>query len=85
MSSYSVYIVHCADHTFYTGIATNVQARVLKHNKGKGAKYTKTRLPVRLVYQSVCGSRSEALKREYEIKQLSRRQKQTLVTAIPTQ
>ena len=63
----------------YTGISNNVDNRVAKHNSGKGAKYTKTRLPVRLVYTKVIGTKSDALKEEYRIKQLSRSEKLKLL------
>lgn len=76
---YSVYIVECQDHTFYTGMARNVSQRIAQHNAGTGAKYTRTRRPVVLRYQEVVGSRSQALKREWAIKQLSRRQKLKLI------
>jgi putative endonuclease len=76
---YSVYIVKCNDGTLYTGISNNVDNRVAKHNSGTGAKYTKTRLPVRLVYTKVIGTKSDALKEEYRIKQLSRSEKLNLV------
>ena len=72
---YSVYIVKCNDGTLYTGISNNVDNRVAKHNSGKGAKYTKTRRPVCLVYTKVIGTKSDALKEEYRIKQLSRPEK----------
>lgn len=70
-----VYIVECADGTFYTGYTNDVDARVKKHNSGKGAKYTRNRLPARLHYFEECESKSAAMKREYAIKQLSRSQK----------
>ena len=76
---YSVYIVKCNDGTLYTGISNNVDNRVAKHNSGTGAKYTKTRLPVHLVYTKVIGTKSDALKEEYRIKQLSRSEKLKLV------
>lgn len=78
--SYSVYIIHCADNTYYTGISNNVAARVCSHNAGKGAKYTKSRRPVKLVYQELVGNRSQASKREWEIKHYSRQQKIKLFT-----
>lgn len=80
---YSVYIVECADGTYYTGIATDVQRRLLEHNgaKGKGARYTSARSPVTLVYEVRCASRSAALKEEHRIKQLTRGQKLSLITA----
>ena len=82
---YSVYIVECADGTLYTGIATDVQRRLLEHNgaqgKGRGARYTSARSPVRLVYEARCASRSAALKEEIRIKRLTRGQKQMLISA----
>jgi putative endonuclease len=74
-----VYIVRCADGTLYTGYARNPAARVLAHNRGRGAKYTAGRRPVVLVYATRCRSKSAALKREYQLKQLSRAKKETLV------
>ena len=69
----------CADTSLYTGIAKNLEQRIAQHNKGKGAKYTKPRLPVSLVYHETCADQSTALKREYEIKQLSRAAKLLLI------
>ena len=77
-----VYIVRCADGTLYTGIARDPAARVLVHNRGKGAKYTRSRLPVSLMYQEECGSLGAALSREREVKTLSRAQKEALVAAM---
>lgn len=81
MMEYSVYIVECADGSYYTGIATDVGRRLLEHNgaKGKGARYTSARAPVCLVYEVRCASRSAALKEEYRIKRLTRSQKQALI------
>ena len=80
--SYSLYIVECADGTYYTGIATDVQRRILEHNgtKPKGARYTSARRPVALVYEAAFATRSEALKEEARIKRLTREQKQALIT-----
>ncbi len=80
---YSLYIVACADGTYYTGIATDVQRRVLEHNgaKGKGARYTSARRPVVLVFVAPFATRSDALKEEARIKRLSRQQKQQLISA----
>ncbi len=76
MKQYFVYILQCADATLYTGICTDVCRRVSEHNgKTLGAKYTKTRQPVVLVYSETCTDRSSALKREYAIRQLTRAQK----------
>lgn len=79
--AYSLYIVMCADGTYYTGIAVDVERRVLEHNgeKGKGARYTASRRPVGLVYQAQFPTRSEALKEEARIKRLSRAEKQQLI------
>ena len=74
-----VYMVRCADGTLYTGFARDPQARVQVHNSGKGAKYTRTRLPVSLVYVEQCESLSAALKRERQLKPWSRAQKEALV------
>lgn len=75
-----VYILRCADDTLYTGIATDVDARVAVHNAGKGAKYTRGRLPVMLVYQEAVDSRSEALQREHAIKQMPAAAKRRLAS-----
>lgn len=75
-----VYMVRCADGTFYTGWTIDVQARVEAHNHGRGAKYTAGRRPVTLVYTECCDSRSTALRREHSLKRLSRAQKQRLIT-----
>lgn len=74
-----VYVVRCADGTFYTGYTTDVQKRVDTHNKGKGAKYTRGRLPVILVWWTECESKSAALKREYAIKHMTHKQKKCLI------
>ena len=72
---YSVYILQCADGTYYTGIALNTAGRLAAHNSGQGAKYTRARLPARLVYQENGYSKGAALKREKAIKSLSRAEK----------
>jgi putative endonuclease len=74
-----VYLVRCADATLYTGIARDPEARVRVHNSGKGAKYTRARLPVTLVYSEPCESLSAALKRERQIKPWSRTKKDALI------
>lgn len=76
---YYVYILRCADETLYTGYTTDIARRVRAHNDGKGAKYTKHRRPVTLLYQESQETLSAALKREYQIKQLTRNQKEALV------
>lgn len=77
--AWHVYIVRCADDTLYTGVAVDVAARVAQHNAGTGAKYTRARAPVTLVWSSRTRSRSAACKREYAIKQLSRARKEQLI------
>lgn len=73
----------CADGTLYTGVTTDVEKRVLVHNEGKtGAKYTKARRPVKLVYQEALVGRGTALKREAAIKKLSRMEKQSLIKGL---
>ena len=74
-----VYILRCADGTFYTGWTTDLTARVATHNAGKGAKYTKTRRPVKLLHVEYFDTKEEAMSREYAIKQLSRAEKIHLV------
>ena len=73
------YIVRCADGTFYTGWTTDVERRVKCHNAGKGAKYTRPRLPVELVYFERFETKEEAMRREAAIKKLSRERKELLV------
>jgi len=77
--TYYVYILRCCDGTYYTGHARDVARRIHEHNSGKAAKYTAGRLPVELVYSEVHATRSQAARREYEIKQLSRARKQALI------
>lgn len=79
MRPYVVYLLRCADGTFYTGITTDITRRVREHNQGtRGAKYTKARRPVELVYQEQSSSRSDAQKREYAVRTLPRTEKQKL-------
>ncbi len=73
-----VYIIECKDNSLYTGITNNLSKRLEVHNSGKGAKYTKTRLPVKLVYKEIYRTKEESLKREREIKKLKRREKLAL-------
>lgn len=92
--SYWVYIVECADGTLYTGIATDVQRRVLEHNgadcvgkngqaiKGKGARYTSARRPVSLVFEAAFATRSDAMKEEMRIKRLTQPQKRALIATM---
>ena len=80
MDKHYIYIVKCKDGSLYTGYAKDVTQRVAKHNNGQGAKYTKIRRPVQLVYQEMFDTKSEALKREYEIKTYTRQQKLELIS-----
>ena len=75
-------MLRCADYSLYTGITTDVERRLTEHNSGAGpgAKYTRQRRPVQLVYQESAQSRAEAARREYEIKQLSKPAKEALIT-----
>ena len=77
-ADWSVYIVRCADDSLYTGITTDLAARVAKHNSGKGAAYTRARRPVRLLYSEIGMTRSQALLREAGIKSLPRPRKELL-------
>ncbi len=77
--TWKLYILRCKDGSLYTGITTDVDARLEMHRNGKGAKYTRGRGPLELVYQQVCGDHSAALKRELEIKALTRAQKEELI------
>lgn len=74
-----LYILRCGDGTFYTGITTDVQARFEAHQSGKGAKYTRGRGELRIVYQEPVGTKSEATKREIAVKNLSRSEKKALL------
>lgn len=76
-----VYIVECADKTLYTGWTTDVERRVKTHNAGRGARYTRYRRPVRLVYVEELPDRSAAMKRERAIKKMSRTRKLALIAA----
>jgi putative endonuclease len=79
-----VYILECADRTLYTGRTTNVEKRIREHNSSRaGARYTRGRRPVRLIYVEVCSSLSAALGREAEIKRLSRVRKLRLINGEP--
>ena len=70
-----LYILRCGDGTLYTGITTDVEKRLQAHRAGKGAKYTRGRAPLELVYRETCGTHGEALKREQKVKKLSRTDK----------
>ena len=76
------YVLKCADGSLYTGYTTDVDKRLETHNLGKGAKYTRSRRPCKLVYVRACESKSKALKLEYKIKQMSRKEKSELIEGI---
>lgn len=79
MLGYWVYMVFCADESLYTGFTDDVARRVAAHNAGKGAKYTRSRLPVRLAYQEEHETRQAAMSREWHLKRLTRAQKLNLI------
>lgn len=79
MRRYYAYIVRCNDDTLYAGYTTDLTRRVATHNAGKGAKYTRARLPVTLVYHEEFSSKEEAMQREAAIKKLTRAQKMALI------
>ena len=75
-----IYILKCADSSLYTGWTTNLEKRVIAHNNGNGANFTRSRLPVKLVYYEEYENKSDALKRECAIKKLSREEKLRLIS-----
>ena len=77
--SWYVYILECRDGTYYTGITDNLPRRLAAHNDGRGAKYTRGRGPVTLLYRESCPDKSMALRREIQIKRLTRREKEELI------
>lgn len=78
-TSWELYILRCGDGTLYTGIARNAEKRLEVHRSGKGAKYTRGRGPLQIVYRERCPNHGTALRREYAIKQLSRDEKERLI------
>jgi putative endonuclease len=76
------YILECGDGTFYCGWTNDLENRIKAHNEGKGAKYTRPRRPVKLVYFETFDTKEEAMKREYRIKQLTRAQKEKLINSM---
>lgn len=78
-NKWTVYILRCADNTLYTGITDDLDRRIALHNAGKGAKYTRGRGPVSICYREHCEDKGQALRREYEIKSLSRERKLALI------
>jgi putative endonuclease len=81
--SWFIYILQCNDNSLYTGVTNDLDRRIAAHNGGTGAKYTKGRGPVTLLYSEASASRSDAQKREYSIKQLSRAEKVQLLKTSP--
>lgn len=80
-NKFYVYILKCSDNTLYTGYTTDIQKRLVTHNNGKGAKYTRARLPVNLAWFKELPSKSEALKEEIRIKKLSRKEKESIISS----
>ncbi|MBI3804071.1 MAG: GIY-YIG nuclease family protein [Nitrospirae bacterium] len=78
-SPWRVYIVECSDGSLYTGITNNLDRRLRQHNTGRASRYTRSRLPVTLLYEASCTSRSDALIQEGKIKALSRAEKKALI------
>ena len=83
--AWQLYILRCGDGTLYTGIALDAKKRFLAHQRGKGAKYTRGRGPLELVYIESCSSHSDALRRELEVKALTREEKERLITGTADQ
>jgi predicted GIY-YIG superfamily endonuclease len=81
---WTVYILECRDGSLYTGITNDVERRVHQHNEGTGARYTRSRRPVRLRYQELCEDRSAALIRECSLRLLSRKEKEELIRKYET-
>ncbi|MFR2780619.1 MAG: GIY-YIG nuclease family protein [Clostridium sp.] len=79
MNENYTYILRCTDGTYYCGWTNNLDRRLKAHNEGKGAKYTRSRRPVALVYYEAFSTKEEAMRREYEIKQLPRKKKEELI------
>lgn len=80
--SWVCYLLVCADDTLYCGITNDLEKRLAAHNAGEGAKYTRGRIPVSVVYRESCADKSAALKREIQIKRLSRSAKQALLQEV---
>jgi putative endonuclease len=77
--SWVCYLLRCADDTLYCGITNDLEKRIAVHNAGEGAKYTRGRLPVSVVYHETCADKSAALKRELQIKKMSRSAKEDMM------
>ncbi len=81
---YYVYILKCSDGTLYTGITNNIENRMKAHSAGKGSKYVRTRLPFELIYKEEYKDKSSAMKREFKIKKLTRKEKFVLLKIFAT-
>ena len=82
--SWFLYVVQCSDGSLYTGVTTDIERRLREHNGSKrGAKYTRSRRPVKLVYSRLCHDKREAMREEYQFKSLSRKQKLKLIEKNP--
>lgn len=77
--TYYVYILKCSDGSYYTGYTSDLSRRVKQHNEGVGGRYTRSRRPVKLLYKEECATRAEAMRREREIKKMSRKNKEDLM------
>ena len=78
-AAWLLYVLKCRDNTLYTGITTDVSRRVEQHNSGSASHYTRSRIPVKLIFSEPCRGRSQALKKEYAMKQLSRKEKEEYI------
>lgn len=78
-AGWSLYILQCSDNTLYTGITNDLFRRLTQHNNGTASRYTRSRLPVKLIYHEKCRGRSSALKKEYAVKQFSRKKKESYI------
>ena len=81
-ADWCLYILRCNDGSFYTGVTNNIDRRFKMHNAGRASKYTRARRPVELLYQEVCGTRTQALVRECFIKAYPRKKKEELIAAV---
>lgn len=81
--NYFVYLLECADGTYYTGYTIDLSRRLAEHNAGKASRYTRGRLPVKLLYQETLPNKRLAMQREYRIKQLKRKEKEGLCKISP--
>lgn len=82
MNKYFAYLVRCSDNSLYAGYTNNLEKREFAHNEGKGARYTRMRRPVKIVYFEEFKNRDEAMKREYQLKHLNKKQKERLIISF---